>query len=319
MKLSRAAGRRSTFARSSAPCQALSSRPARSSGLRSPRTLPSRCPSLRQTASADVQSDISRASCARVASLTAETSALIQKVVFTDRAPWATLFDAKETFIDATLANHYGLPPPQGTGSAWVPYGTSGRRGLLSHGSFLSVGKTAPDTSPTLRGKMVRNRLMCQFISPPPPEVNADVVDPTGRSKADHYAAHAANGSCASCHKLMDPVGFGLENYDQEGRYRAVEADHPECQIDGQGELDGIGSFHGPAGLADLMLEAGLLNRCAVSQLYRFAAGRPELDDTDNQFVDKLAEAMGTGDFRFDRLILEFVSSEPFGYRRAEQ
>src|SRR5262249_26165325 len=152
----------------------------------------------------------------------------------------------------------------------------------------------------------VRTRLFCQTIPPPPPNVNVDDAVPataTSVCKVDRYAAHA-QGGCASCHGLMDPVGFGLENYDQLGRYRTVEADHPECTILGRGELKGIGASHGPAELEDRMLAARLVDGCLVQNVYRFAAGRTNLDDADLAVVQKLSDAMGQGDFRFEDVLL---------------
>jgi hypothetical protein len=115
----------------------------------------------------------------------------------------------------------------------------------------------------------------------------------------------------------MDPVGFGLENYDREGKHRTHDIGHPECPIDGKGELAGIGTFEGPAGLADLMVSSGVLDECVATQLYRFAVGRAELDATDQELVGMLVEKSGQS-FRFTDLLLELVSSETFVLRREE-
>jgi hypothetical protein len=249
-----------------------------------------------------------------------ESDKLVERVVFEDRGAWQDLLRADETYVDDALATHYGLTPPGSSWPTWVSYGSSGRRGILSHGSFLSNGAKFSDTSPTLRGLAIRTRLFCQTIPDPPPNVATD--DPIPKTadalcKYDRYAMHR-QGGCADCHNQMDPVGFGLENYDQLGRYRSVEPDEPTCAIEGQGELVGIGTFKGPAELADLMIASGELNHCVVTQLYRFASGRFELDETDALFVDVLTKTIGSGDFKFDELLLEFVSSEAFGFRRDE-
>src|SRR5205823_11207851 len=97
------------------------------------------------------------------------------------------------------------------------------RRGLFTRAAFLSNGAKAGDTSPTGRGKFVRERLLCQTIAPPPPGVPTDAPPSTGGTcKVDRYAAHRANPSCAGCHSQMDPVGFGLENFDRFGRWRSA-------------------------------------------------------------------------------------------------
>jgi len=250
----------------------------------------------------------------------AETRALIERVVFDEDRPWQDLLRIKETFIDDTLATHYGLTPPGSTEPVWVSYEGSGRQGLLSHGTFLSNGAKFDDTSPTKRGLAIRTRLFCQTIPPPPPGVVTDQPPPETDSpcKADRYAVHAQPG-CAGCHDQIDKVGFGLENYDQEGRFRTHDADLPECTISGQGEIEGVGTFQGPAGLSDLVLQSDYLDRCVVSQLFKFAVGRSELDDTDEQLVDELASAIGKADFRFEDLVLEHVGNSAFGYRQEEQ
>ncbi len=253
-----------------------------------------------------------------------ESKALLQRVVFDDRLPWQQIFTFDETYVDDALATHYGLMPPGSDAPQWVAYGSSGRAGLLSHGTFLSVGAKFDDTSPVQRGKLIRTRLFCQDIPPAPPEVNTD-LPPTGAvCKEDRYAQHRTGG-CAGCHGQMDPVGFGLENYDNQGRFRDHELDDPEtpddesqCVISGNGEIIDVGTFHGPAELGELAISAGLLNRCVVQQLYRYGAGRYELDALDEAFVDHVVQAVGEGEFEFRDLVIEFVSTDAFGYRREE-
>lgn len=250
-----------------------------------------------------------------------ESDKLVERVIFDDQSAWQDLLRSDQTYVNDELATHYGLTPPGSTSAKWVSYADSGRQGLLSHGSFLSNGAKFNDTSPTLRGLAIRTRLFCQTIPDPPPNVPTD--DPIPKTadavcKEDRYAIHS-QGGCAECHSQMDPVGFGLENYDQVGRYRTVEPDEPGCVIEGVGELVGIGTFKGPAELSDLMIGSGELNQCVVTQLYRFAAGRFQLDATDVAFVEALTKKIGDADFAFDQLVLEFVGSEAFAYRRDEE
>jgi hypothetical protein len=252
--------------------------------------------------------------------LRTETAALIGKIIFDEERPWQDLFRSPETYVNDFLAEHYGLPLPGSTTPVWVSYGDSGRRGLFSHGTFLSNGAKFADTSPTLRGLMIRTRLFCQDIPPPPPGVNTDEPIPEMEGavcKVDRYAVHR-QGGCAGCHDLMDPVGFGLENFDAQGRYRTVEADHPECTIAGEGAIVDVGTFHGPGELADLLLGTGVLNTCVATQLYRFAVGRYELDDLDRAAVDSIVVSVGAGDFRFDDMMVSYVGSDAFRFRREE-
>ena len=246
-----------------------------------------------------------------------ETQALINRVLFDEGGAWQQLFRASQTFIDDRLAEVYGLPAPGVPG--WVDYGDSGRRGLLSHGAFLSAFAGVGDTSPTQRGILVRTRLMCQPIPPPPPDVDTDnVMPPPGVCKEEFYRTVHATGGCVGCHQLVDPIGLGLENYDRAGRYRTHELIEPECEISGQGDLGGQ-PFSGPAELAEVLMDSGRVNKCAVRQLYRFAIGRFELEDLDEKFIDFMAEQIGeTDDFNFNELVLSFVGNESFLFRRLE-
>ncbi len=248
----------------------------------------------------------------------AETQALIDKVVFEDQLPWQDLLRADQTFVTASLAEHYGLPAPTGD-AGWVGYGQSGRQGLLSHGTFLSAMAKVDDSSPTKRGILVRTRLLCQDIPPPPPNVNVDNAEPPeGVCKEEFYRESHAQGNCAGCHSLMDPIGLGLENYDHRGAFRTVENDDPSCEISGDGSIDGT-PFSGPAELSDVLLDTGSLGACVTRQLYRFAMGRSELGELDEGFVTLVSDEVGVGDdFDLDALLVRFVSDEAFALRREE-
>ncbi len=252
------------------------------------------------------------------AAMRAETRALLEQVVFEEKAPWVDVFAARGTYVNDLLAEHYGLPTPGSTEPTWVEYGDSPRQGLLAHGSFLSVETGIGDTSPTKRGKFIRTRLMCQAIAPPPPDVPADEPPANSDSdcKWDAYAAHR-QGACATCHEIMDPVGFGLENYDQEGKFRLHDNDRPQCEISGEGDLDGE-TYVGVAGLADLLVESGAVETCAVMHTYRFAVGH-EIGADDSALVETLQESFADSGYRLDTLMVEIVSDETFGFRKDEE
>ncbi len=251
-----------------------------------------------------------------------ESDALIERVVFDEQTSWFDLFRSTETFVDQTLAEHYGLEASIGDSPEWVSYGDTGRVGLLSHGAFLSAFGKFQDTSPTQRGILIRERLACQPIPLPPPGLEVNVDEPPGTSeggsdcKVDRYAAHREEAGCASCHEQMDPIGFGLEQYDNQGRFRTAEPDNPECEISGDGELVGVGTFNGPAELGELLIGSGLLEGCVARQFYRFAMGRFE-DDADEDAIANLGTSFADGQ-RFDQLIIDFVSLPAFGYRVVE-
>jgi hypothetical protein len=247
-----------------------------------------------------------------------ETKGLVDRVVFDRKEPWLNLFRSAETLVNDELAAHYGLTPAGSTTATWVNYGTSGRKGILSHAAFLTNGIKFGDTSPTQRGKFIRNRLLCQEVLPPPPDVPADPppAADSGHCKTDRYKVHATSSVCAGCHKLMDPLGFGLENYDAVGKFRSVEPDAADCPISGDGNLEGVGNFNGPAGLSDLLIQSGQLESCVVQQLFKSAWGRPASGE-DMPYLEIVA-AQFHFDGHFDDLILDFVSNEAFIHRRGE-
>lgn len=248
-----------------------------------------------------------------------ETRRLLEQVVFDDLAPWSDLFTADGTYADDFLADHYDLPPPGSDEPVWVPYGDSGRRGILSHGSFLSVNAKFGDTSPTLRGKLVRERLLCEVVPPPPPDVNVDEPpqgDGSSDCKVDRYAVHRSSGACKSCHDRIDPIGFGLEAFDQRGQFREHDVGAPECSIDGAGDVDGA-AFVGPAGLADLLVDGDRLHACAVEQAYRLAHGHEPVSD-EQPYLDRLT-ATFTANGRMDELFLGIVGDDAFLFRREEE
>ena len=224
----------------------------------------------------------------------AESRALVQDVIFDRRADYSELFLSTRTRIGDDLAAHYSLPLSGTTAPTWVDYGTSGRRGILSQGSVLAAFSKFADTSPTRRGLFIRTRLLCGEIAPPPPTVNVDQPPPLTGSpcKVDRYAAHRSNAGCASCHSQMDPIGFGLENYDKTGKYREVEPNLPQCAIAGKGEVTGVGTFRGPAELAGLLTSSGRLESCVARQVYRFAIGRKDTPDEAGN-VAALARSLG--------------------------
>lgn len=246
-----------------------------------------------------------------------ETTALIERVVFEEQASYLELFTSTQTWTDATLAAHYGFTAPAG-GEGWVDY-PADRAGILSHGSVLAAFSKFTDTSPTQRGILIAERLQCDPIPRPPPEVDSDNPpgnpdDPTA-CKEDRYDAHREIDSCAGCHSLMDPIGFGLENYDIGGVFRATDDGKPECVISGQGELPGVGTFSGPKELADRLIESGKLERCVAQHYLGYVAGRP-LTPEEDPAVDALHQAFTEQGYDFRQMMIDYVASEAFGYRR---
>jgi hypothetical protein len=245
-----------------------------------------------------------------------ETTALIDRIVFDEAQSYLNIFTFDETYLDDSLADHYGLPHPSG-GLGWVKYADSGRAGLLSHGAVLSAFSKFTDTSPTQRGIFVRTRLLCQEIQPPPAAVNSD--KPPGNKDAvckyDRYAEHRTSSSCASCHSQLDPIGFGLEMYNIAGQLRTHDDGLPQCSIAGQGEVVGYGTFSGPAELGKLLLDKSLVQPCIARQFMQFAIGRKPAADEDDE-VNALSGTFAQSGYALQELILSYVASPAFGLRR---
>jgi hypothetical protein len=239
------------------------------------------------------------------AALVEETLRLVDDVVWTRNADVRELFRSTETFVNDPLAAYYGWLPLPGSGSDFVKVPTpaaEGRSGLLTRGAFL-VRFAHPDrSSPTLRGKFIREQLLCTAVPAPPPTVETTLpeTEPDGmpRTTRDRLAAHAHERSCAGCHVFIDPPGYVLEHYDQFGRYRTHEQGLP---IDASGELDGH-PVADAAGFMEALDERVDLVSCLARGVYRHAVGRMEeagqeaaLYDVDTAFIDgglRLQEAL---------------------------
>ncbi|MEK6773191.1 MAG: DUF1588 domain-containing protein [Bdellovibrionota bacterium] len=253
------------------------------------------------------------------ASLKSEADAMVEKVLFTDQRPWTDIFSMNQTYIDNTVAEIYGLPSLRAP--TWTGFPSS-RRGILSTGAFLSAGAKFGDTSPTQRGKFIRERLLCQRIPPPPPSVDADVPPPPSTEmsgpdcKKKRYLSHSVQGSsCIGCHAQMDPIGFGLEQYDVVGRFRSFEklsdgSDNTSCPIDGAGSLLEVGAFNGPADLTTRLISSGTLHSCMMKQYFHFVFGRT-VSVADDGLISSTANQLQTG-ARFSDVILSIVGSQQF-------
>jgi hypothetical protein len=152
-----------------------------------------------------------------------------------------------------------------------------------------------------------------------PPPANVDVDQPPGDDSAvckyDRYSAHREIASCARCHGQIDPIGFGLENYDVAGRHRTHDEGLPECTISGAGELPGVGAFSGPGELGQRLIEADVLEPCVVEQYLAFAFGR-ELIEGEGQAAEALRQAFADSGRSFEELLVAHVASAAFGLRK---
>lgn len=196
-------------------------------------------------------------------------------------ADYRDLFVTRETFLTPSLAAIYGVPLPRtqelGGAVPWVPYTfPEGDRhvGLLTHVSFLSLHSHAGRTSPTLRGKALRENILCQKVPPPPSNVDFTTLDdasnPNFRTVRQRLTAHRANPVCAGCHRITDPIGLALETFDSAGVARTTENGAP---IDVTGELNGK-PFDGVVELAGIIRNDPAATSCFITRAYSYGASR---------------------------------------------
>jgi Protein of unknown function (DUF1592)/Protein of unknown function (DUF1588)/Protein of unknown function (DUF1585)/Protein of unknown function (DUF1595) len=245
-----------------------------------------------------------------------ETELLVESVLREDRNV-LDLLKPDYTFLNERLAKHYGIPNVYGSRFRRVALGKDDQRGgLLRQGSILTVTSYATRTSPVIRGKWILENILGTPPPPPLPNVPAlkDNTLSATLSVRERLAEHRANAACASCHNLMDPIGFALENFDAIGRWRTTEDGQP---IDATGGLPDGSKFAGVAGLEDgLRKRPELFVGTLTEKLMTFALGRG-IETSDAPAVRKVVRDAQAKDFRFSSVILGIVNSTPFTMRRS--
>ena len=209
-----------------------------------------------------------------------------------------------------------GAPPGEHRRMEWPAH----RRGLLSSPAFLAAHGGVEHPSPVKRGLMVRARLLCQDVPPPPADAQATMPSESAlpESIRRRYQQHAADPRCAGCHRLMDPIGFGFERFDALGGHSVMEGKTP---VDGRGELTGTdvdGPFLGPAELGRRLLGSRQFQRCFVEQAWRYAEGRPPAAG-DNGEIEWLDEQLQRSGKRIDELFVALVSRPRFVLRQVTE
>jgi hypothetical protein len=227
------------------------------------------------------------------------------------------LFTTRSSFMTPALAILHQTPTKPG----WSPYTLppdSPRMGLLTQISFLSLHAHPGRSSPTLRGKALREVLLCQRVPDPPPNVDFSIVNnpdshyPTQR---DRVKAHSENASCAGCHKIMDPIGLALENFDGEGSYRTEENG---VRIDASGELDGV-KYNDAIGLSQALHDNPGLPRCLVQRVFSYGVGEPAADKDARPFLTYLNEQFAADEYRLHDLLKTIVLSDAFSRLKEAQ
>ena len=248
-----------------------------------------------------------------------ETELFFSYLVAEDRSV-LELLTADYTFVNERLARHYGFPDVAGSEFRKVSYPDERRRGILGHGSILTMTSHGNRTSPVLRGKWVMEVLLGSPPPPPPPDIpdldeTGDATNGRFLSVAEQMAIHRANPSCSSCHNVIDPIGLALDNFDVTGAWRIKDRG---VDIDASGELYDGTRLDGPADL-----RRALLNRADVvithftESLMAYALGR-RVEYFDMPAIREIVRQAENNDYRISSFVLGIANSDAFRMARAE-
>jgi hypothetical protein len=242
-----------------------------------------------------------------------ETAAFFRAIVQEDRSV-IELLDADFTFVDERLARHYGIPGVHGSRMRRIALAPDDpRRGLLGQGAILTATSAANRTSPVTRGKWVLENVLGAPPPQPPPGVETNLEKDAAQVKVtslrQRMELHRTNPACASCHQLMDPIGFSLENFDNTGKWRTLDGRTP---IDATGTLVDGTRLNGPATLRQALLaKSDVFAGVFADRLLTYAAGRA-MRPQDMPAVRAITRAAARDTYRFSAFVNAIVASAPF-------
>jgi len=261
--------------------------------------------------------------------MTQETSSLVSDLVWNKRN-FMDFYSADYAFLNAGLAALYGVPaPPKDFDRVTLPAATE-RAGILGEAVFLALTSKPADTSPTARGLFVREQFLCQDVPQPPPGVSTNLPALTKekpQTNRDRLGIHLSSETCASCHSLIDPIGFGMEKFDAIGQRREKltitfraghgekEAEPVSVQVDlnTQGEVAGLknAKFTNPRELGRILADSTQCQECVAKQLFRYAMGRRE-SVADRPVLRQIYKDFHDSQFQFQELIVALVKWTEF-------
>jgi len=253
--------------------------------------------------------------------MTEETRRLVADLVWGSRS-FMEIFTAEYGFLNTDLASLYGFPAPgEEFGKVQFPAG-SDRAGILGQATLLALTSKPEETSPTERGVFIRAQLLCQEVPDPPPGTDNNLPASTEArplTNRERLGVHLTNPACATCHQLMDPIGFGLEKFDAVGKRREKQsitffpgrqergsrAKAVELEIDTRGAVAGIANseFSSPKDLGRILAGSAQCQECVVRQLFRYAFGRQETS-ADRPVIARGLEVFRSSQFRLQELII---------------
>ncbi|HVQ13803.1 MAG TPA: DUF1592 domain-containing protein, partial [Vicinamibacterales bacterium] len=246
-----------------------------------------------------------------------ETELFVDSIIRENRSV-IDLLTANYTFVNERLAKHYGIPGVYGSHFRRITLVDEARRGLLGQGSILTITSHGNRTSPVVRGKWVLDNLLGS--PPPPPPANVPPLDEgegvAPKAMRERMEQHRRSPACANCHKIMDPIGLALENFDAVGAWRTFDGATP---IDASGQLsDGI-RIDGPVSLRNALLHRReVFVRTVTEKLLTYALGR-SVEFYDMPAIRDIARQAAKTDYRWSALVLGVITSQPFQMRTAPQ
>ena len=242
---------------------------------------------------------------------------LVDHLVIQER-DYRDLFTTRKTFLTPSLAALLTIPLVQGNQNAvpdrWIPFEypeNDPRAGMLAQPAFVALHSHPGRTSPTLRGKALREFLLCQEVPPPPGDVDFSLVqdmnNPKFKTTRQRFNAHDSVPACAGCHKIMDPIGLALENFDADGSFRTTENG---ITIDASGELDGI-TYDDPIGLGQVLRNNQNIPSCLVNRVFSYGASRAVTRD-DREWLKDVRKSFAKSGYTLRGLLRTIATSDHF-------
>jgi hypothetical protein len=263
--------------------------------------------------------------------MTEEARTFIADLVWNDR-DFTNIFTADYSFANADIAAIYGVPAPAKEFDRIRFPAESERAGLLGQTLFLALTAKPDDTSPTARGLYIREQFLCQHVAEPPPGVNTnlpEITEAKPQTNRDRMREHVTNPSCATCHNLIDPIGFGFEKYDAigarretfklrffgsyEGGHNQRQAKSIELPVDTTGYVAGIpdSKFSNPRELGAVLARSPQCQECIAKQYFRYIAGRMETA-ADRSLLRQVNDDFKRSQFHFKELMISLVRAREF-------
>jgi hypothetical protein len=239
----------------------------------------------------------------------------IVDLLVAQRGDYRDLFTTKRTFLNRNLGSLYKVPVEDSAFGGWMPYTfapSDPRAGLLTLAGFLILDPTHEGrSSPTIRGKSVRELLLCQKVPAPPPNVDFKLVqdthNPLYKTARERLTAHRDNPTCAGCHSIMDPIGLAMENYDAIGEYRTRENQAP---IDASGKFDGK-SYQDAIALGQILHDSPAVSNCLVERAYEYGVGRAVIAG-ERDWLQYLGQRFAADGYEFPNLVRRIAAAKAF-------